>query len=79
VDHGASVKSASVYNLHILQSAILRSVDRPDVIVFNDVDELGRQVVVKMVLDAVNVPHVAHTVRHTRHASGHYTSVHLVF
>ena len=61
-----------------MQSAVLGAVDRADVVVVDDVDVFWGQVVVKVVLDAVDMTHVAHAVRHASHARVHDARVHLV-
>jgi len=53
-------------------------VDGADSVDLDDVDVLGRQLVAKVVLDAVDVPHVADAVRHASHAGRHYAVVHFV-
>lgn len=61
-----------------MQSAVLGSVDRAYVVVVDNVDVFWRQLVVKVVLDAVDVSYVAHAVRHASHARVHYARVHLL-
>ena len=65
-------------DLECLQSAIFGPVYRADVVVLDDVDVFRRQVLVQMVLDAVDVSHVADAVRHPGHGRRHHAEIHLL-
>ena len=65
-------------DLEILESSVFGLVDGADVVVLDDVDVPRREQVVEVELDAVDVTHVAHAVRHQRQRRRHYAVVHLV-
>ena len=64
-------------NLERAQSGGLGAVDRAHLVVFDDVDIVGGQLVLEHVLNVVDVARVRHAVRLTRHLGRRHTSNHL--
>ena len=75
MDGSKKKKKNSYTDLYLCQAGVSRALNRPHVVHFDDVNELGRQRVLKVILDAAHVSDEAHAVSHVCHVRLENSSV----